>query len=219
MGQKIELVFGYAEHNPGQIAVRVVLDGKSFPQHRDAGTPEGSRLALVIETTARKSGLHWTSAKTDPKDGLPIPVELFMSDPRFPPHATQARGFVDGFRDQGFAVHPTGGYLGGAVYTSSELVAMDSDEFYGRLAQEASHVAARYAARASREAEAVRHLQEAARAEELQETLPASTNVFALRAARRREDGGDAFRHPIDEEPDAWCEPDDAEPVAAFGMR
>lgn len=219
MGQKIELVFGYAEHTPGQIAVRILLEGKSFREHRDAGTSEGSHLALLIETTARRSDLYWTSAKTDPEHGLPIPIELFMTDPRFPPHERQARSLVNSFRDQGFDVYPTGGYLGGTIHTSAEIASMDSDEFYGHLAKEASNVADRVADRDVREAEAIQRLQEAARAEELGETPSPSTNVFALRAARRREDRGDAFRYPIDEEPDAWCEPDDAEPVAAFGMR
>lgn len=220
MGEKIELIFGFAEHTPGQLAVRFKLDGQEFSQLRDAGTAEGSRAALVLGTNARKSGFFWTGSKVDPTDGVATPVNLFTTDPRLGTYREQARNFVDRFRDQGLDVTPTGGYLGGVVRTSAEITAMDPDEFYGHQRDEALYVDARDEARAAREASAVARLSAAARTEEHREALAATANVFALRVARFREDRADAYRRPIDERPgEPWLEPEEDEPATAFAVR
>ncbi|UXT53222.1 hypothetical protein FY136_28590 (plasmid) [Agrobacterium tumefaciens] len=217
MGAKIELIFGYAEHTPGQIAVRLKLDGREFDHHRDAGTPEGSRAALILTTNCRKSGFYWTPSKTDPADGVATPVNLFMTDIRLGVHANQARELVDRFRDQGFEVSPTGGYLGGTIYTYDQLVAMDADEFYGHLRDETIYVETRNADRRARHAVADASLRAASAAEARREVV-ARNNIFKIRIAQFKSNLKEASRPPIE---DIWEPPQpftegDQEP--AFAM-
>lgn len=219
MGEKIELIFGYAEHTPGQIAVRFKLDGQEFKSLRDAGTAEGSHAALVLGTNARNSGFYWTERKVDPSDGVKTPVNLFMTDRRRGTYPQQARQLVDRFRDQGFDVTPTGGYLGGVVRTSPEITAMDADEFYGHLHAEVMYVDARNKERATRKEAAAARLSVAALLEGHQEALATSKNVFKLRVAHFRNDPFDTLCRSIDETGETLQEPGEREPSSALTVR
>lgn len=140
MPEKLETIFDTADRFPGRISFDVSFRNRRYVDHRDAGTPETSKIAHDIKATADREGFRDQPGPADE------PIRRFVS--AFSGAAANPRAIVDAFRDQGYDVAVRGHYLAGRIFGKNEEVSYHDHQRGQR--EEVAYAAGRAAERAGR---------------------------------------------------------------------
>ncbi|AYM66158.1 hypothetical protein G6L68_25070 [Agrobacterium fabrum] len=181
MTERLEIIFDTAERFPGRVSFDISFRNMRYVDHRDAGTPEASKIAHDFRATAERAGFRYVRGNDDE-------IRRFVS--AFPDAAADPRSVVDRFRDQGYDVAVRGAYKAGRILTWAELSAMSYGEHRQADRDEAAYAAGRAAERAGRDAASVLRLQAAALADDAPETvqlLQSMKDAVRVRQAALRE--------------------------------
>lgn len=162
MTERLEIIFDTAERFPGRVSFDISFRNMRYVDHRDAGTPEASKIAHDFRATAQRAGFRYVRGQDDE-------IRRFVS--AFPEAAADPRSLVDRFRDQGHDVAIRGAYVAGKILTWDEVSAMSYDEHRQADRDEAAYAAGRAAERAGRDTAAVFRLKAAALADDAPETM------------------------------------------------
>lgn len=178
--ERLEIIFDTADRFPGRVTFDISFRNRRYVDHRDAGTPEASKIALDLWATTERAGFRYIR-------GLHDDMRRFVS--AFPEAAAEPRRLVDRFRDQGYDVVVRGAYKAGKVLSLDELCSMSYDEHARADREEAAYAAGRAAQREGRSAEAVARLRAAVLAEEAPESIQIEDQSVrdAIRARQDRE--------------------------------
>lgn len=179
MPERLEIIFDTADRYPGRVSFDISFRNRRYVDHRDAGTPEASKIAHDFRATAERAGFRYVRGQYDD-------IRRFISS--FPA-AADPRSVVDRFRDQGHDVVIRGAYKAGRIMTWDELSALSYEDHVRADREEAAYAAGRAAQRDGRSIEAVARLKAAA----LSETPPETGQIMdqsardAIRARQTHE--------------------------------
>jgi hypothetical protein len=165
----MDIKWDYNGSRPGDMVFSITFRGAGFKEHRDAGTAEGSKIALDLEGTARRFGnFRWIPEADHGGGYFAAPRPRTNADARL-----MARRLVDAFRDQGYDVQAVGAYSAGHVLTRRQTETQSHRAQLAARLEEARYAASREQARADSRAGALSSLRSAARAEEARDILAA----------------------------------------------
>ncbi|MGX1260058.1 hypothetical protein [Sinorhizobium fredii] len=63
--ERLEIIFDTACHYPGRVSFDISFRNMRYVDHRDAGTPEASKIAHDLRVTAKRAGFRYVRGQDD----------------------------------------------------------------------------------------------------------------------------------------------------------